>query len=58
MESHVKSNIYSMPLEREFRFLEMIEDNYRKYVLTMDTLALEGRNGIHWQNIVDWSGYT
>jgi hypothetical protein len=40
--------------EREYRSLEMIEDNYEKYVLTMDTLALEGRNGIQWQNIVDF----
>lgn len=40
--------------EREFRSLEMIEDNYDKYVITMDTLDLQGRNGIKWLNIVDF----
>ena len=32
----------------------MIEDNYEKYVLTMDTLDLKGRNGIKWLNIIDF----
>ena len=40
--------------EREYRSLEMIGDNYEKYVLTRETLALEGRNDIKWLNIVDF----
>ncbi len=40
--------------EREFRSLEMIEDNFDKYVITMDGLDLEGRNGIRWLNIIDF----
>ena len=37
--------------EREYRSLESIEDNYPKYVLTMDSL-LQNRNGIHNKNII------
>lgn len=40
--------------DREYRSLEMIDDNYEKTVLTMDVLDLKGRNGIHWMNIVDF----
>jgi len=40
--------------EREFRSLEMIEDNFDKYVITMDMLELKGRNGIKWLNIIDF----
>jgi len=32
--------------EREFRSLEKINDNYDKYIMTMDNLELVGRNGI------------
>lgn len=40
--------------EREYRALEMIEDNYDKYILTMDTLEIKGRNGVKWMNIIDY----
>ena len=40
-------------VEREFRSLESIEDNFPKYVLSMDTLD-RGRNGTVHRNIVDW----
>jgi len=40
--------------EREFRSLEMIEDNFEKYVVTMDMLDIKGRNGIKWLNIIDF----
>jgi len=42
--------------EREFRSLEMIQDNYEKYVITMDELELIGRNGIVWMNIWNFLG--
>ena len=39
--------------DREFRPLEMIKDNYPKYVLTTDYL-LQKRNGILHINILDY----
>lgn len=42
--------------DREYRALDLIHDNYEKYVLTMDELKLEGRNGIKWMNIRDFCG--
>lgn len=40
--------------EREYRSLEKIDDNYDKYVISMDSLAIEERNGIKWQNLIDF----
>jgi hypothetical protein len=40
--------------DREFRSLEIIDDNYDKYVITMDNLSLQGRKGIQWINIIDF----
>ena len=37
--------------DREYKPLEMINDNYPKYVLTLDTL-LQQRNGIKNKNII------
>ena len=39
--------------DREYRSLEMIPDNYPKYVLTTDYL-LQRRNGIKHENIMDF----
>ena len=39
--------------DREYRPLEMIKDNYEKYVLTTDFL-LQKRNGIKHMNILDF----
>ena len=39
--------------EREFRGLESIQDNYAKYVLTMDRVNFS-QNGIIHKNIVDF----
>ena len=39
--------------EREYRPLEMIRDNYSKYVLTLDYL-LQKRNGIRHVNLIDF----
>lgn len=40
-------------IEREFRPLLMIEDNYPKYVLSMDRI-LQSQNGIKHMNIIDF----
>lgn len=40
-------------LERELRPLEKINDNYPKYLLTLDELPI-GRNGINQLNIIDF----
>lgn len=40
-------------VEREFRSLESIDDNFPKHVLSMDTLD-RGRNGIVHRNVIDW----
>lgn len=39
--------------EREYRVLESIRDNYKKYVVTTDYL-LQKRNGIEHVNIMDY----
>ncbi len=39
---------------REFRSLERIDDNYSKYVLTLDRFGLGSYNGIAVMNVVDW----
>ena len=39
--------------DREYRPLEMIKDNYPKYILTTDYL-LQKRNGIIHENIIDF----
>ena len=39
--------------DREYRALEVIRDNYPKYLFTLDTL-LQKRNGIHHLNLVDF----
>lgn len=39
---------------REYRSLEMIADNYDKFVITMDELQLQGRNGIKWLSIQEF----
>ncbi|MBQ9364774.1 MAG: ATPase, partial [Schwartzia sp.] len=41
--------------DREYRPLEMIRDNYPKYVVTADSL-LQQRNGIQHVNLVDFMG--
>ncbi len=43
----------SVTEEREYRPLEMIRDNYPKYVLTMDRLT-QNRNGIINANLIDF----
>lgn len=40
-------------VEREFRTLELIQDNYPKYVITMDEID-QSRNGIKHMNIKDF----
>ncbi len=39
--------------DREYRPLEMIKDNYAKYIMTTDTF-LQKRNGVHHLNLVDF----
>lgn len=39
--------------EREFAPLEMLEDNYPKYVLSLDEFPVS-KNGIEGRNIIDW----
>jgi hypothetical protein len=39
--------------DREYRPLELIKDNYPKYVVTVDSL-LQQRNGIKHINLVDF----
>jgi uncharacterized protein len=41
-------------IDREYRSLELIKDNFPKYVLSMDTGFETSRNGIRWMNIVDF----
>lgn len=40
-------------VEREFRSLMSVGDNYPKYVLSMDTVDMS-RDGVIHRNIVDW----
>ena len=39
--------------EREYRSLEKIQDNYPKYILSLD-LLLQNRNGIIHQNLISF----
>ncbi len=39
---------------REYKSLENINDNYPKFVLSMDRLPFGNRNGIRWVNIIDF----
>ena len=39
--------------DREYAPLEMIKDNYPKYVLTMDKFDFS-QNGIIHKNVIDW----
>lgn len=41
-------------IEREFGVLESVRDNYPKLVLSMDKHYGNARNGIKWQNLVDF----
>ena len=41
-------------IEREFKPLEEINDNYSKVVLSMDTLGVEGRSGIERKNLIEF----
>lgn len=41
-------------LQREFGNLEKVADNFPKFVLSMDELAPAQRNGIRWQNLVEF----
>lgn len=38
-------------IDREFGALEQIADNHPKYVLSMDQLPFQGRNGIEWRRV-------
>ena len=40
-------------MEREFGALKNIEDNYPKYVLSMDKFDFS-QNGIIHKNVIDW----
>ena len=40
--------------QRELKSLKMIDDNYRKIILTMDETNLTNENGIEIKNIVKW----
>ena len=40
--------------QREFGSLELINDQYPKYVLTLDEYQSTDHNGIHCLNLVDW----
>ena len=41
-------------IEREFRPLKNIKDNFPKYVLSMDDIHQEDKEGIKWMNIIDF----
>jgi predicted AAA+ superfamily ATPase len=41
-------------INREFRPLKNIDDNFPKYVLSMDSMAIEDKEGIKWVNIIDF----
>jgi predicted AAA+ superfamily ATPase len=41
-------------IDREYRSLERIPDNFPKYVLSLDQGFETSRNGIQWRNIVDF----
>lgn len=39
---------------REMRPLKNIQDNYEKFVLTLDRFSLENYDGIKVVNVIDW----
>ena len=41
-------------VDREYRSLERIPDNHPKLVLSLDTWQPTNRNGIRWQNLIDF----
>lgn len=41
-------------IEREYRSLEAIKDNYPKFILSLDTVEFGNKNGIEWVNLVDF----
>jgi len=41
-------------INREFRPLKNINDNFPKYVLSMDNMTIEDKEGIKWMNIIDF----
>lgn len=42
-------------LRRELSLLEQLDDNYPKYLLTMDVLhKTDNHNGIEQKNVLDW----
>jgi predicted AAA+ superfamily ATPase len=41
-------------MEQEFGALEKISDSYPKLVLSLDKLPEYNRNGIQWQNLIDF----
>ena len=45
---------HSNVIEREYRSLERIQDNFPKYVLSLDQGFETTRNGIKWRNIIDF----
>lgn len=40
--------------EREFKPLKMIDDNYRKIIITKDIILSGNSDGIEYKNIIDW----
>ena len=49
----ISNKILTETLNRELRPLKEIDDNYPKYILSMD-LGNEDMNGIKRQNVLDW----
>jgi predicted AAA+ superfamily ATPase len=41
-------------VEREFSVLSAIADHYPKWVYSMDTVPIGGREGIQWRNVIDF----
>jgi predicted AAA+ superfamily ATPase len=41
-------------IEREYRSLRLVNDNFPKYVLSMDSGFETSKEGIRWMNIVDF----
>jgi predicted AAA+ superfamily ATPase len=41
-------------IEREFRPLQQIKDNYKKIVLSMDSISDFSHNGIEWINLIEF----
>jgi len=41
-------------IQREFGVLAALPDNYPKTVLSMDSIGPDNREGIKWQNVIDF----